>query len=208
MNGNDIKNLIEALPALILYIVPGFIFLGTLSFLMCKDLKFNKEYISVSIVISFIIINIEKYIYIHADIYSPLFVIVTVLISILSAYVIERFTKSKCLDKILKKLNIKRTINHNIFADIKDDEYGVWLRVHIPTEKIVYLGTLTMFENNSKYEESFLILSNYKTYAYADSPIYKECFIDEHKTTNWVAIKIKDINRIEIVYSEDSEKIK
>lgn len=215
---SEFKLILETLPSIIIYIVPGYILLYTLNFLLSKEFKLDNISIFKSIVYSYIIVNIEQMIInifniiakqkIIVDKASPLFINLTIVISIFIAYLITLFIKSHYFEKFLAKLSIKRTIGNNIFDDLKDDDNGVWVRAYISTEKIVYLGMLRLHEHNIKYDESFIVLSNYVSYAYGDCSIKEECFTIKEKSENWVALKVKDINRLEFVYDKKSIKIK
>lgn len=215
MSGKEILEIVDILPKLLIYFLPGVLFIKTVEYQLSITRAESKFIFVYYILVSYIFINcgelISKFRYGYFDIYTSEFTFGTIILSIIVGYVTGLFLKSDISLEVLRFLRIYRTNSSSIFADIKDIELGTWIKVYLNDDKIVYSGAFREYENSSNYDNTFILLSHYISYSYNKydkTDISEYMFVDERKNTQWVAIKIKNINRIEIDYAENSKKLK
>lgn len=126
----------------------------------------------------------------------------TLIFSIVISYICSIFIQSELSSKALKKIKISRSLKTDIMSEIVDFESGMWIKVFLSTEQLIYLGKLRRFEKIG--ENSYdIVLSNFILYNYSgDELLNNEDFI-----TEWVFINVKENYRIELSYNENSKKI-
>lgn len=204
-----IKDVISVLPLLIIYILPGYIFISVTNFVINKKQETSNNIVLKSIALSYIIINIESLILIklpyakEMDISDPRTIIITVFVAFIASYIYSRFIISESCDKTLKMLKINRSFKTDALGAIVDFKIGMWVRVFLTTDQIIYQGIIRRFEQITDDGDYFIVLSNFSLYNYKG----KELDNNETDNTKWVAINLKDNYRIELYYSPDSEKI-
>lgn len=200
----DINTIINILPEIIIYVVPGFLFLSVHNFICAKQKEETNNLLIKSIVISYIFINIMKFIELvfKYKFEDDLFSLITILLSILSSYYISRLYNSNVFDKILALLIINKSVHDDIWNDIIDVKHGMYMEVYLPNEKVSYYG---QFRNSeSKKDNKYIVISNYELKDYNGNII---CDF-EHDYSKCVMINTKDISRFEICYNIESYKAK
>lgn len=203
-----IKDVINVVPLLAIYVVPGYIFLYVKTFMSSNKKNEDKNIILKSIIISYIIINAENAILsisvgIRLDISSSIFILITVCIAAISAYLMTLFSLSEYCNSLMKKSKINKSIKPDILTELSDLQYGVWLRVYIQSEKVIYQGKLRKYEKLSDDGQYQILLSNYQSYSYDDKE-YENNYGDN---TRWVLLNVKENYRIEVFYDSRSKKI-
>lgn len=208
INPQYVNEFIKALPNIFIYIVPGYLFIQVFNYVLNWKTKDLTKNILGYIIASFIICSLTEYIlslkYNEVIITLPNVILSILAASILSGYIFALFFRSDLYDVFRKFLKINRTINSNIFYDIID-RTGTWARVYLKDEKIVYFGSIRMFEQKEKYNDGFLVLNNYTTYCYGESTVYQKRLPKEEKSNSFVSIKVSEISRIETIYNENSK---
>lgn len=213
MTADEIMKIIDIIPNLIIYFLPGFLFFRIIQYqISYKYTEKKSEYICY-IVISSIFIKLGEYLSIkvngEVDIYSNEFCFGLIIFSIFFGYLVGLFLNSEVSRSLLNTMKIYRTNGPNIFAEIKDVEFGTQVCVYLNSVPIVYNGALRQIEYADSYDETFILLSNYITYHYTkDCNVCEEVFQEKKEDHKWVALRVKDISRIEIYYSKNSKKIK
>lgn len=195
-----IKDIISVLPLLIIYILPGYIFISVKNFIMNKKQVDNKNILLKSIVISYVIINYEMLVT-RIDISSPITIILTICFTVFISYLYSMFIQSECSNTILKKLKINTSLKEEMLTDIVDFELGMWIRVYLSSDKLIYVGKLKKFEKISDANYN-IALSNFILYKYSG----EERVNNKDNNTEWVFINVKDNYRIELVYLPKSKK--
>lgn len=209
---DEILKIIELLPKLLIYVLPGLLFSKIIEYQLNYDNDNEGNFIIIYyVIISYLFICIgeiaSRIVLGYSNIYTPHFIVGTLIFSIILGYIIGLWLKSNLSIKFLRFINIYRTNNSSIFADIIDNDLGTWVKVYLNEEKIVYYGALREYEHTNDYENTFIVLDNYISYTYDENTYDKRIFVSERVKTKWVAIKVKDINRIEIEYSPESKKL-
>lgn len=221
MNIEIIESLIEILPNIFIYIVPGYIILRIISYRFSRNTIKDDYLLLKSIVVSYILIVIVDFLVqilcvivnifidkpnleINLNIETLMGKIIIILLSIVSGFIWCKFITSDVSYKFLEKLGINKSLNTNIFDDISDMDRGTWLFVYLQNERIIYFGALQRYEEREDVENYFLVLSNYKSFEYNGIEMEDQ----SRNPLRWVMINTKDISRIEIIYDEKSSKIK
>ncbi|MFT5871278.1 MAG: hypothetical protein ACI8WT_000196 [Clostridium sp.] len=202
-----IKDIITVLPLLIIYILPGYIFISIKDFILYKKQRDDKNIVLKSIVISYVIINFEKLVVLcvhksNMDISSSKSIMSTFFISIIIGYVYSMMSQSDIASCCLKKLNITTSMKSDMLTNIIDFKLGMWIRVFLNSEQVVYMGKIRKFEKiaDSSYH---IVLSNFMLYGYSGEEFVNNGGLN----TRWVAISVKDNFRIELMYEPASKKI-
>lgn len=211
MTAEEIKQLIEFLPNIIMYIIPGYIFIKVYRYILDVKSESLRNAVIEYVLGSYIIILFCKLVYyvfrLHFDINANGCKIIICFISLVSGYLISRLIQTQMWISFMKFMCINKSNSSNIFRDIIDNEYGTWVRIYLPSEKIIYDGAFIKFEYKGTYQESFIILSDFCTYSYGNGQVDKDWFTDESSGLSHVAIKVSEISRIEITYSPNSKKV-
>lgn len=128
---NWISEIINQLPQILSYIVPGYIFLTIYQWVRFKDGDTLKNIVLKSIVISYVIrilikISIRE---LHIEITDEsIFVGICIVLSIISSALLSVIVSSRTYNKLLRRLNISRTTNKNIWDDVYQD--GTALKIY------------------------------------------------------------------------------
>lgn len=128
---NWISEIINQLPQILSYIVPGYIFLTIYQWVRFKDGDTLKNIVLKSIVISYVIrilikISIRE---LHIEITDEsIFVGICIVLSIISSAILSVIVSSRTYNKLLRRLNISRTTNKNIWDDVYQD--GTALKIY------------------------------------------------------------------------------
>ncbi len=200
MNPTEVKAFIELLPLIVVYLVPGFVFLWVKSFLLSQRIEEDNHIAVKSIVLSFILINALS-IFNAVNINSPGWVILIIFISAILAFVFTKLILWDKFHRILKKCGVNRSFFKSIWNDLADMNHGVWLRLYLPEDRVVYTGTLRKYEEEQ--ENYYLTISNYSSYSYDEKEI--DNYYED--STKWAALNTKDISRIEIFYHPESRRV-
>ncbi|NFL87488.1 hypothetical protein FDB24_14800 [Clostridium botulinum] len=215
INAEEVQALINLLPNLFIYIVPGFIFIEVYDYVFNSKRKELKNYILDYVIASFIINSmvltvlsiINSYWQTSYDLTNYYIQSIICFVSLVLAYFIAKIMKSEIWTNIMINLGINRNNASNIFSDIIDYEYGTWVRVYLNNEKIVYDGALIKFHYKDSYNDSLIVLEQYETYEYGKNELDKSLFNNNGKPTQHVAIKVSEISRIEVTYNQKSAKL-
>lgn len=207
MSVEQAKLLIDLLPTLIIYLIPGYLIIWVISFMLSQKIDKDSNLFIKSIVLSFIFITFGNSILSFGDlniIDSNLLKVVVILISLVLGYVISKILVSNYFKRILKKLGINKSVYTNFWNEIVDTEKGLLVMVYLASEKKTYKGELRKYEECDHGDSTFLILSNYVLYNYDG----EDEILNYEKDNNYrVLLNTKDISRIELFYHPESKKI-
>lgn len=191
---------INTLPVLLIYFVPGFIFMLIRNYLMIYDEKENMIFVK-SILISYILLNI---LILPANIFfdlsrqelinSNLFIISLLLFSLIVSILFTKITKSKCWYNILIRLGFSNLPYNNIWSDIESrirDGYVISARIYL--DRFTYVGVLDTYETNKK-DNYFIMMTKYKCYDENNNLILNE---EDNKNAKLI-VNTKDVDRFEL----------
>ena len=138
MSIEEAKLLLEILPTLIIYLIPGYLIIWVISFMLSQKIDRDSNLFIKSIVLSFIFITVGNYIlgFWGLNILaSNLLKVLIIFISLVLGFVISKLLISDCFKRILKKLGINKSVYTNFWNEIVDTEKGLLVMVYIASEK-------------------------------------------------------------------------
>lgn len=211
MSTDEISKLINELPNIIMYILPGYIGIQMYNYILNVKGKELRNSIMEYVLSSFLIITIVEWIYNYLD-YNFSLVdtstkLIICIISFVGSYILTMIFRTTLFIGIIRFLGINRNNAPNILSDIHDYAYGTWLRVYIASEKIIYDGKMCKFEHKGSYQDSFLVISDYETYRYGETTVDDSWYTKDVNELTHLIIKLSDISRIEATYDVRSEKL-
>ena len=195
--------MIYIIPDLINLFLSGFIFVYTFDWLNGK--KRDISLITIwSLFVSFLVQSfysiLHGFILVDIQFNIPAKAIIYSITGLLLALLLTYIKNSKIFIRLLRKLNHK-SINDDIFDDIIDYDKITMMQVYIKSSDIYYIGRFSFREENGLNSWISLIY-----YVCVDRKTNEVLFDpEEAKHDSSVAIKLCDVERIEIIYSEDSE---
>lgn len=200
-----IKFLIENMHSILLYFVPGSIFLYIFLFISSKNEQREDQFLLKSVIISYIIITIINSIcnLFNITLNNWIVVIFAITLAVLSSYFISRYYMSNKFRELLRNRKINKSVHQNIWNEIVDVDLGNAIRLFLPSQNIVYYGTLKKYEE--KDNNYYIFINEFVSYYYDHNEVINN-FID--KKEYWAAINIKDVARFELYYDKDSDRIK
>lgn len=202
MNIEQANAFIEAIPSIIIYVVPGYIFMWVYAFMFSQKIENDKHAIVKSIVLSFSFVVLFGLLGIEI-VFSPYIIFALVAVSALCGLLFSKILASEKAYQLFKKANINKSFYNSIWNDIADFEHGVWIRAYLPNERLIYSGYLKRYEE-SETEKTLFVLSKYTTYDYTGEVVDNFSGNPE----NMVALNTKDISRIELFYNPNSKRFK
>ena len=190
----NLKDLIGVIPDLISLFLPGFLFLSIYSWFVNK-----KNDISIIILWSLFISYITNILagltpIKNSSILSIISILIATGLSIAAIFI----CKSNIFAKFLKSVNNK-TINDDIFNDIIDYKKRTIMCIYLKNSDKFYCGTYCVREE--KGLESWIVLVDYNI-SNDDGVIFDSASVSHHYS---MAVNERDIERIELVYEDDSE---
>lgn len=191
----NIKEIVNIIPTLIEYFVPGFIFLTIRSFSFSKDSNKDRYILMKAIIISYLFLEIINPIIIpvidnlrfNREIQTYIFILVVIMISIL-------YVKLDIEDKLINMLGSTKTSQEDYFHSMIDSKDGAWIRVYLLEEKIIYSGKLKYYEGKEAGENRKIVLTSFSTYSYDGYELEN----NENDEDSLVLLSMKDIKRLEI----------
>lgn len=208
VNPDNLDGLINAIPLIMVYVVPGYVLLRISNFQLAKKTDQDQYILVKSLMISFVFISVGEtlwgYLFKETQPLQDVAFRNTMIVSAAAVGLLwSKFLTSPIFEKILYTLGVHKTLHGGMWGDIVDFEYGLWLMVYIPTDKVVYAGKLRKYKEAESHGNYTVFLSNYTLYDYKAN-ILKDYVEDNDK---WVSLHSKDIARIELFYHLASNKI-
>jgi hypothetical protein len=200
----EVPNLVNQIPEMLQYFIPGFIFMKPFRFLNANN--DNKQEPSSSMIlivtISFIAMSIVRFFdsIIIPQCYLLLWpeVAITLFISFVAAIIVYEMQGCKLLASALNRVTNK-SINRDLWRDVIDYENGTILKIFMRNQNIIYFGKLAAHEE--KGIDSWILLTDYIC-TYTDK---KEEFNSiNHPTPTRVMIPFNQIERVELFYDENT----
>lgn len=197
-NINNVADILNQIPVILEYFVPGFIFICSFNFFTTKE---NSSYqIVISVVISYILKAIFSFA--HQFIFpkriflwSEKVIILTLAAFLLSLFIAWIFEK-KFFNRFPINL-LHKSVHDDIWRDAIDYENGTTLR--FVSGENVYTGILDRHEE--KGNDSWFLLSNY--IIEEDGKIYdSEQALKETDMESKMAINLKNVDYVQLYYSK------
>ena len=184
-------------PDLIDLFLSGLLFLLLYGWLNTE--KYNISLLTIwGLFISFIIKNL--YGVLPVNLPKPVMSIIYILTGIVLAIIATLLKRSTFVGKIVSKINNK-TLDDDIFDNVIDYEKQTFMAVYLKTSDIYYLGRFTYREE--KGNDSWICLSDYGVIKKGtDEEI---CDPDKANLKSSVVIPLSNVERIELIYEDDSK---
>ena len=195
-----LKEFIGILPLLLNYIGPGYIFYKISELQLGRSNNNENNHLLNYIIFSYIFnILLGTFFNQEGRFYSLILLILSIVFSVIYVNVIEK----NWFAKLLSKINFYKGINADIISEIIDSKLGVWIKVYIKCEKVIYIGKLIRYDNEMKNMHRYIVLSEYNCYSY-DGDVLEDNY---GEYTKCALLNITNVNRLELIYDKDSEKI-
>lgn len=198
-----LKDLIHIVPDLINLFLPGFICIALFSWLNNK--KYDISIMTIwGLFISFIIktfyLAIHSVLLIKTDINDALKVLIYICTGTILAFVTAKILHCKLIQKLLYNTNNK-SINEDIFDDIIDYNMSTMMQIYLKSSDVYYIGKFVFREE--KGLDSWIVLIDYCTVdKKTNGAIYNS---NDSGLSSTVAVNLRDVERIELIYEKDSE---
>ncbi|KEI87558.1 hypothetical protein FDB81_13485 [Clostridium sporogenes] len=197
----NLNELIKSIPLIIGFMVPGYIFLEIKNFYTKNKREKDDNIILKSLIISFVINSITNIFLSENNYFFP---IISIILAIVVSILYVKFIYSSHMEKTTHKFKLYKTFRKDVFDDVVDLELGIWMYIYLNDENIIYSGKLIYYENITEDNHRYIQLSNYSCYSYDGEEICN--YVDDNCRT--VLLNIKDVKRMELVYDDNSTKIK
>lgn len=197
--------LLNALPMLLTYFVPGYMFLWVKSRVNDERKKDNVEMFFLAIMATFIINLIASYIAgTHvgnsiAEVVGEGFTstnIIAIAIAILGGLCVGLLSKSETMACVKSKLNIKSTPHASAWNAATS--YPAWVTVYMDSINVAYTGKVIYTTCNPNIDKRELYLKNYKVYDTAEGTMLS----DHNDDCEGVFIDCRDVTRIEFQHDK------
>ena len=204
----DLKELIQILPDLIMLLLPGWIFLFLYRFCARRPHKTSVialENIISSYVLTLCYTSVSNYFFKTTSIVPIVLLSFSAAIGVLLGCIrVSSFVK----EHVGEIFGIR--LEESVWEGIADMQKGVYVRVFLEGENLVYKGIYRRYYLSSG--ETWIQLQEY-TVRQITNVSYEEenklpCLYSyKSKANHLVAINTKDIKRIELLYDKDSKKL-
>lgn len=189
-----IIDLIDNIPYILSFVIPGYILLSTYYWVSFADSKNFNNLIIKSVAASYILGVVFDFIFnrIHLTILLEQRIILLSITALLLGVVLGELCHSTIFNNILLKLHIYRTTNDDFWMDVFKD--NTWVRVFLKDGKS-YLGLYKYGQPNK--DEPIIALSMYQKLDDEGHVIID----NSSNPKELIVLNTKDFDRIEIIYS-------
>lgn len=197
----NFEQLIDLLPQIIIYFLPGYVFIYFKNYLFSNDINDDDNIIIKSIISSYIIINIFLFITnisrikvnsVKDIVGNDFMILVIICFAFLLGYLYFIIVKSERWHTIIQNIGINKTTYSTIWEDIIDSNIGPHVRIYLDDYNIFYQGKINIIEDNGK-DNYFISLSNF--IKYKNGKMIESYEYDDNKI---VVINTNKITRYEI----------
>lgn len=194
------KELVEVLPQIIMYIALGYSFIQTYKFVrILKQSKGIEKTLTGSLVVGFVLDSVFKLLPTTKNDYLDN--VLMIICSIILGYLFGVFINSNIFEKICGRLHIRQTPNSSIWSDIEDKNCGIFVRLECYETKTVFQGLYVLREAHERYP--IIQLSGYQ------KMVDENVEIDYTKKPNrTIVLDTSKFDEISVVYDTNSPKVK
>lgn len=179
-------SLFDKIPSLLIYFLPGFLFIEVKNFLIPSKKRSDLELVLGSIFWSFFIITISKlfvktlslFIVFNHDVVNsnptnPFYVTGLLLFALISGILWGKLITSNWYNSQLQIFKIRHKISANVWNEVLNLPNGGWVKAYLKDRKCMYIGQLIHYSIDPNSEEKELFLINYSIYHNYGKLIYK-----------------------------------
>lgn len=196
----DLIQLIDKIPELLIYMVQGYIFISIYNFMLFKKNELDHVFFK-SVVVSYIlkiifdsILSVVPCGQVNGAGYIPLLF----LFSVASGYGCARLSKTEKVNRFLLLIGIRRTVSPTIWEDVI--EPYTWVMYYCKSRELVYYGQFKYGDENGS--EPIIALVRYKVMD-LDGNTIEDNSSDDSEV---VLLNTKDFERIELTYERQYYK--
>ena len=202
--GDIVKEIINGLPQIVQFFVPGAIFLSVFYFITYTKVKQDdsKYFVFKSIIASYIIFGTTNFLsqlifnLFHTIVLGRLYQFIC---AVVLGYIVAKFYESVLFDKILKYLGIARNVQPDFWKDVIDYKNGTYIKAYPKTDEKVYYGSVYKVEESEG--NRYIMLKECDVL-----DINGNVLIYGSVEENGVIFNTSDLGKIEIEYSPKSNK--
>ena len=202
--GEEFQLLIQQLPTLLQYYVPGYLFIVVYDFITSKNRQNGVNLHLECVVVSYVIVIIVGIILAAFEL-SPSYritVLIEFAIAVFTGYIAAKFIDSDWCEDILHWLKINKSPKASIWDDYMDTTYGTFATVYLSSESVIYSSKVVKYDYESE-ESNYIALAQYELYSYSGKKL------EEVSTDQQIALlKMDNIDRIEFYYDKRSRVIR
>lgn len=193
-----IRDLLDILPSVILYLASGCVFLQVFRFVALKERNQEINHLlTMSLVIGYIIVTIMNII--PFAISYQIDCIGIVFTSAAAGFLLGKIYMSNQLNKILQRLHIYTTTKESIWMNYIDFEYPCYLTIHMG-DGTIYSGYYKSMEGNVR--DPLIVLAAYKHTSESNEILLEDHENDENFV---VMLDMKKLKSVEFQYYRNSE---
>lgn len=200
MTPKDVKEIVDFLPQLVFYFIPGAIFISIFNFIVNKKQADYKYFIFKSLIVSYVLNEMSNTVYswlLNVDISNKL-QIFTLVLSVILSYLVSILYRSRTYNNLLKFMKIYRNVKTNFWNDVFDYKNGNYLAVYLKDEKLTYYGK--MLKHDETHEKCFVMLKDYTVFDDEGNEIARKN--DNHDR---VILFLDEASRVEIKYDPNAK---
>ena len=195
--------ILKELPSLVLYFTSGYVFIKIYGCIRSVVKQKDWEHLFLRcVVFGYIYKNILCVIpYRSSKEYINVIglIVFSAFIGIIAGVILN----SNLFDKLLCKMNFRRTASEYFWDDLDDKKKTVWIHASNYQLNIEYFGILVLIEDHPRYP--LIVLSNYLKRYNSSGETIEDCYLDCSKR---VLIDTEKYDIIEFVYENDSPVIR
>jgi len=196
----EIKLIIQQLPTLLQFYVPGYIFILIYDFISSKKRSDGVNLHLECVVISYVLVIVTEIILVAMKVTfsNKISVIIELCVAIVCSYLFAKFMESNLCDKMLSFLKISKSPRASIWDDVIDTQFGTFATIYLHEASLIYQGRIVKYDYESE-ESNYIALAYYEVYNYDGDKI------EEQSTNQEVCLlKLDSIDRVKFYYHEDS----
>lgn len=215
----DIKDIIEIIPQVMTYLIPGYIALS-IRVAYRHERKYDEKYmILMSVTISYIIrilifalLELTNHIPVKAikdfSVYiksnSGAFSIFMLILAIILGYILTIYPDSYIDKKVKKLFKCNATSEESVWVEAIKKTKDTWVRVYLYDKNIGYMGIVKNYTINMNLSERELLLTSYVSFKIKQNEI-----IDNHvdNPAAWVLLNCKNCTNIEFIPGTNEKNV-
>lgn len=194
----QLKEVLDNIPLILQYLVPGFVSLSIFQFFASKKFKESQSRIIISAVVSYVLLAItEPFFYKLAFLNSVKYSVLVksgaaIILGSISAIICACVFRAKCFSNFLV-LFFNKTPNDDIWMDIIEFKQGSNLKIYERGKK--YYITGHHYVNEEKGNDSWFAVS-----AYSKKSLDNDDVIEDHSSDEKaiLVVRLSDVDHIEI----------
>lgn len=198
----DLQELVEIIPELTDLFLYGFIFMKIYIWLSKKQMELYEMGIwslFINVLIKTFFSVVHSFMWTQCIFPDSVKIAAYVVFAVIVPFLIYLIQNSSIANKLFVSA-VKKTLNENILDDVVDPDKRTLMTVYLKDSNIYYIGTCVLREE--KGNESYICLIHYESYTKDE---HEQIFDSELLGKTCVIINLRDVERIEILYEDDSE---